>query len=40
MELEKLKRTLASTDSSSKEGTIWRSATQNQSIRSYDKAVM
>ena len=40
MELEKQKRSTGQSDASNKEGTIWRSATQNQPLRSYDKVVM
>ena len=40
MELEKQKRSTGQSDPSNKEGTIWRSATQNQPLRGYDKVVM
>jgi hypothetical protein len=40
MELEKQKRSTAQVDPTNKEGTKWRSATTNQNIRGYDKAVI
>jgi hypothetical protein len=40
MELEKQKRSTAQVDPNNKEGTMWRSATTNQNIRGYDKAVI
>lgn len=40
MEMDKQKRSTLTANKDHNEGTLWRSATQNQSLRGYDKQVM
>ena len=40
MELEKQKRSMQEEKTGTKQGTIWRSATTNQPIQGYSKAVL